>query len=253
MRLPVMCAVLLGLVLGGVAVATPLEALELRAAQELEARYGLGIAVKRHQRVVVCADGRHATNVLAVVRVPFAQAVPVVHRLVGNRYGEAEWTEGTQLDASYWEKRHGRRSPDPEKEKLLGELHRSRVSVDRYREITFRSAEYNLLTLWGWRRGHSRLTMRVLDGVDVFSRPSTIVWLQRQDEIHAWGWTAHMLVPAFHLQGADLVGEEEWTLIHELARETGATLVGYAERNVSGALLDSAADLVGAAKWLRTR
>jgi hypothetical protein len=228
----------------------PAVALEFEQARELQ-EYGQTIAIKRNQRVVMYEAKRSATSVLVVLDAPLQDVAPILRELARGRFGESAWRDREQSDAAYWEKRHG---PAPEeRDRRIRQLQTARVVVGNYREITFESNQYNILRFLGWTRGYSRLTLWLMDGRSIFGRPSTLLRVQRRDEVYAWAWAFHVNpIPSFHRQGARFVTEEELELLPELARSEKAAFESYPEINYSYSLLDSAEQLMRAAKWLRS-
>lgn len=231
----------------------PVCALEFLPARDLGRTYGFTIAIKKKQRVVVVRNNIPATGVLAVVKTPFDNGARLIRELAWSRYGGIDWHEQGRSDQDYWERAYGRIFPDPERGARQRDLKAASVVVEKYREITYRSAHYNILKVLGWIRGYSELRMWVLDGHDVFAMPSTILRLRREDEVYAWGFAGHMPIPSFHLQGADFISEDELGLVHDLARGAAAPFAYYAERNFSDSLLDSTPMLIQAARWLRSQ
>jgi hypothetical protein len=228
----------------------PLCALDLRRPQELGAQHGFLLAIKQQQRVVVTPNQEIATTILAVIKAPLGTVASAIRTHARDRYGEREWHEGSRSDGEYWANEYGHFA-DQERDRRLQSLAAAGVRVDRYREIILRSSEYNVWKVLGWTRGSSRLTVRLLDGQAILGVPTALVWLQRRDEVYAWGWTMHMLIPAFFRQGALFVSEDELTFVSEAARSVGEPYAMYAERNFSHSLLDSSSILLSMAEWLR--
>lgn len=228
----------------------PVWALDLRRPQELGAQYGLLLVVKRQQRVVVTPNQEIATSILLVIKAPLETVAPAIRTRARDRYGEREWHEGSRSDGEYWANEYGHFA-DQERDRRLQSLAAAGVRIDRYREFILHSSEYNVLKVLGWTRGSSRLTVRLLDGQAILGVPATLVRLQRRDEVYAWGWTMHMLIPAFFRQSAVFVSEDELTLVPEAARSVGVSFAMYAERNFSHSLLDSDSILFSMAESFR--
>lgn len=242
-----MTALVILLAIGGTVTPGPVaHGPELANPATLAHRYGLSIAIRKGQQVVVDVQRDAAPKVIVALKAPFESVEPTLREIIKKHFGEASFAEAITSDLDAWHKEFGHFANDL-RDKNLERLGLLRIRLGRFREARINSQKYNVL--W-FGRGHSEVVLRIIDGRDVFSDVSTLVVLQRRDEVYEWGWEYHFPIPSYAERRANLVTDQELALIHDLLKVVRVKAAYFTLGEQMSLLADSEV-LIRAARWLK--